>query len=340
MNSSLEAAWGKAQKKMLFPANRNHPYYIATPSWKRGDSAGVRALYLLCHALNRVGQPAYLIFNSRRTRKSPQNFLAPVLTDEKAREHFREGLAPIMIYPETASGNPFGGPVVVRWVLNFPGLIGGDAVFEANEILFGYSKELANSVGVPNNVLHVPTIDTRHFHPGTDSITRQGACFYAYKYRKHVSDAKFLPITDGATEITKGLPDSPSPQEIAELFRRSEVFYTYENTILTFEAILCGCPAVFLPNSHLTEFIGRDELGSDGYSWGTDPEDIARAKATVGQGALNFLKTYDLFWEQLDRFVDITQAHAKTVVYTKRVQVASRWRRLIQRFQQHLAGNK
>lgn len=332
MDSSLETAWAKAKKKFVFPANRRHPYYIAAPSWKRGDSAGVRALYLLCHALNRAGQSAYVVFDSRRRRQVPRGFLAPRLTNAMAREHFREGLAPITVYPETTSGNPLRGPVVVRWMLNFPGLLGGDTTYDSQEILFGYSRELARAVGRPDeNVLHIPTIDTRTFHPSASAEPRIGACFYAHKYRQCLPGAELFPITKGAIEITKGLPDSQTPQEIARLFRRSEVFYAYENTILIFEAILCGCPAVLLPNPQLTELIGREELGSEGWAWGADPEDVARAKATVEQGAVNFLKTYDLFWDQLDRFVAITQAHAASVDYVDRVRLPSSWRRRIYR---------
>ncbi|MFZ1614992.1 MAG: hypothetical protein WAT51_12510 [Holophaga sp.] len=332
MDASLEAAWAQAQRKLVFPGHLRHPYYIAAAPWKRGDSAGVRALYLLCHALNRAGQSAYLIFNSRRKRFVPPDFLAPMLTDAIAQKHFQQGLAPITLYPETTRGNPFQSPVVARWILNFPGLLGGDATYDPQELLFGYSNELAQAVGFPEQVLHLPTIDTRVFHPFAPATPRRGACFYAYKYRRSSAQAQLLPITEGATEITKGLPDSQTPQEIADLFRRSEVFYAYENTVLAFEAILCGCPAVFLPNDHLTELIGREELGSEGYAWGTDPVDIARAKATVGQGAANFLKTYDLFWEQLDRFVAITQARAAAIAHPTRVRVPSWWRRRINRF--------
>ncbi len=327
MCPSLETAWLDAQKKLVFPSGKRHPYYIAAPSWGRGDSAGVRALYLLCHALNRTGQSAYIIFPSRRKRRVPLDLLTPILTDDMARHHFYEGLVPILVYPEVTFGNPFRGAVVARWILNFPGLLGGDIRYDSSELLFGYSSELAEAAG-SGNVLHVPTIDTRVFHPCISVQNRSGACFYAHKFRKAHPEAPLFPITEGATEITKGLPHSQTPQQIAELFRRSEVFFAYENTILVFEAILCGCPAVLLPNVHLTCPIGREELGSDGYSWGAEPESVARAKATVAQGALNFLKTYDIFWEQLDQFVAMTQAQASTVGYVHRIKIPSWWRRI------------
>lgn len=143
-----------------------------------------------------------------------------------------------------------------------------------------------------------------------DAQKRQGSCFYANKY-KIAHKGELFDITKDSYEITRDLPDSPTPQEVADLFRRSEVFYTYENTALATEAVLCGCPAVFLPNPHLTEIIAAKELGPEGYAWGSDPAEIARARSTVAQGAANYLKTYATFWNQLDNFIELTQRHVE-----------------------------
>ena len=70
-----------------------------------------------------------------------------------------------MVYPEIITGNPLRAAVAVRFYLNFPGLIGGSATVDVNEIRFGYSKLLASTAGAPENVLHVPVIDTTVFSP-------------------------------------------------------------------------------------------------------------------------------------------------------------------------------
>lgn len=318
MNPILETAWNNTRSALLFPLADTHPYYIVAPRWTYG-SAGVRALHLLCHALNRSGWRAFLIqypFQGSSHPWTNSELFTPVLDKQQARRDLEQGLTPIVLYPEVVPGNPLKAPVVARWVLNFPGLLGGDSTYDKDELCFGYCRELAAAAGNPGQVLHMPTVDTRIFYPSDDQPERHGGCFCASKY-KVVHNGVLDPITDGCFEITRQLPDSLTPKEVASLLRRSEVFYAYENTALVTEAVLCGCPAVFIPNPYLTKMIGQEELGTDGIAWGTDPAALDLARATVEQGAINYLKTYDQFWDQLDTFVTATQARAKEVPYTE-----------------------
>ena len=313
MDPVLKTAWDELQPKLLFPSDKTHPYYITAPRWTN-SSAGIRALHLLCHALNRSGLKAFMLhhpFDEHPRTWTNDELLTPMLYEKQAKEHFEQGLTPIVLYPETISGNPLQASLVARWVMNFPGLLGGDFVYDPQEICFGYSRELAAAAGVPEQVLHMPTIDTRIFYPADDHEKRSGGCFCASKY-KLVHNGILDPITDGCFEITRQMADSLTPKELAEFLRRSEIFYAYENTALATEAVLCGCPAVFIPNPYLTEMIGREELGAEGFAWGTDPAAIERARAGVTQGAINYFKTYDLFWDQLAVFIKLTQQRART----------------------------
>lgn len=293
-----------------------HPYYIVAPPYAR-TSAGVRVLHLLCHSLNRRGYVARMLIHPSvppREEHIAPDLMTPLLTHYLMRHHFARGLTPIVVYPEVVRGNPFNAPCVVRYVLNFPGALGGDKDYPPEELCFGYSKALAAQTCFPDNILFMPVTDTRVFHPPANELKRQGSCFYADKY-KVVHGGKLFPITQNSVEITRDRPYSQTPQEIADLFHRSELFYTYENTALATEAVLCGCPAVFLPNPHLSEIIGAKELGPEGYAWGTDPKEIARAKATVKQGAENYLKRYGAYWQDLDRFIALTQKHVEGKPY-------------------------
>jgi hypothetical protein len=291
-------------------------YYIVAPPYIRW-SAGIKALHILCHALNRSGERAYMVIRPfiRSLPATHPDLLTPLLSKEAIDADAARGLTPITVYPETVQGNPLNGPLVVRYVMNFPGLLGGQRRFPADELCFGYSSVLAASVGVPENKLFIPASDTEVFQP-EPRAARKGTCFFAGKY-KDFHRAALLDITRDSVEITRDQPDSQTPLQIAELFRRSELFYCYENTALAIEAVLCECPVVFLPNEHLTSIIATEELGPDGYAWGADPREVERAKATVARGRLNYLRTYENFWRQLRHFIEVTQQRAQSIPYGK-----------------------
>ena len=239
----------------IYPTVSN-PYYIVAPPYVR-TSAGIRVLHLLCHSLNKKGQMAYLLMYPAMPWRSHQigpDLMTPVLTNDIVKSHFERGLAPIMVYPETIAGNPFKSPCVVRYVLNFPGLLGGDKEYAPSELCFSYGEVLAAHTRDPKNILFIPAVDTRIFYQPREAQERKGTCFYADKYQV-AHKGKLFDITKDSLEITRDKPNSQSPKEIAEIFRRSELFYVYENTALAIEAVLCGCPVVFLPNAYLTDMV-------------------------------------------------------------------------------------
>ncbi|AAZ97836.1 hypothetical protein Tbd_1883 [Thiobacillus denitrificans ATCC 25259] len=288
---------------------RRHPYYIVAPRYVR-MSAGIKVLHLLCHALNRAGERAYLITHPYCLPQyaTHPELITPVLTRATLEHDFASGLAPIVVYPETVHGNPFNAPFVVRYVLNFPGLLGGDFQYDEDEFCIAYSENLAGSIPSARLTLFVPASDPQTFSPVPEQ-ERRGTCFYAGKYKYH-HGGELFDITRDSTEITRDLPDSPTQPQIADLFRRSELLYCYENSALAIEALLCGCPVVFLPNPYFDRVIAAEELGWDGIAWGTDPDEIARAKHTVHLARDNFLHHFDVFYEALGEFIASTQSEA------------------------------
>jgi hypothetical protein len=302
----------------VFPKKRN-PYYIHSPPYTR-FSAGCKVLHLLCHNLNLKGFPAYLIIDGDDLTEGREDicepdFLTPLLTPFIARRHLESGVTPIIIYPEVVSGNPVNAPCVVRYVLNFPGLLGGDKIYQSTELVFGFTRELAVAAGSSENILCIPNNDTRVFFPPENDGSREGSCFFAFKYQ-NVHKAELFDATKNSVEITSGLSTSQTPQEIADLFRRSEAFYTYENTALVLEATLCGCPAIFIPNEHLNAPIGVDEFGMSGIAWGLDDEALARAKETVNEAPARMAEAVNRFFTELDRFIEKSQDHARDKTYT------------------------
>lgn len=303
-------ARGRTEPKTLVPDVSRSPYYIFAPRYIE-HSAGVRVLHLLCHWLNRMGERSFIVPLQHDGRLTNPDLLTPLLTQEIVSLHASRSAMPVVVYPEMVRGNRLDASCIVRYVLNVPGHLGGDRQYPPEEMVWAYSEQLAGLCDRCDGVLHMPVVDQNVFNPiaGTE---RSGAVFYAAKFQSDHGQ-KVFGLPDGAVEITRGQPDSQTPQEIARLLQGAEVFYCFENTALAIEAVLCGCPAVFMPNPYLDKPISLNELGWDGFAWGNDPAEIERARATIAQGQANYGRTVSAFFTQLLKFIDATQAKAKKI---------------------------
>lgn len=296
--------------KSLYPDLTRHPYYIVTPNYDR-TSGGVKAMHLLCHWLNRTGERAYILAYGESGPAVHPDWLTPLLTTSMAEAHAAQGLVPIIVYPEVVSGNPLNARCVVRYVLNYPGKLGGDKVYAPGELVFGYTHNYAAAVSATTPILHMPVQDSTIFNPGKPRL-RKGAAYYATKY-KGVHGGQVFGLPDGAMEITKGLPDSPTPHQIAEILRSVEAFYAFEDTSLSMEAILCGCPVVLMVNPYFKGQSGTLENGEYGFATGNAPGEISRARDTVVAAQFRFQQNVDAFFDQLKFFAKATQEKANRV---------------------------
>lgn len=306
-----------------------NPFYVVSPPYTR-TSAGVRALHLLCHALNISGETAFMIVDPGSAARlaeyrSGPDLLTPYLDQATADDHFHRGKIPLVVYPEIVAGNPYQAPCVIRYVLNYPGLLGGDRTYHPDELRYGYSEKLAAAAGADGNVMFVPVCDTRIFRMPDIDRPRKGTCFYADRYVKdHGGVVGDLP--QDSVQIVRQQAGEQTPEEIASIFQSSELFFLFENTSLAIEAVLCGCPAVFLPNPYLTDVISSAEVGHDGYAWGASPDEVVRAKNSVRKGADNYLRSCDAFWSRLGEFVADARRHAGGRTYDRPIRVPAKAR--------------
>ena len=106
-------------------------------------------------------------------------------------------------------------------------------------------------------------------------------------------------------EITR---ETPPKKELGKLFRNSRVLYCFDNcTILIYEAIMCGCPVVVIPDGTQTrEDFECLELGMDGIAWGL--EELARVKVDVRQMGRRYEQVKRDYIDQWERFIAITQS--------------------------------
>ena len=268
-------------------------------------------LHRLVHCLNHLGYPAYVVplRESRRLPSAPLTTVAlntPELTRELFLQHQAQGLTPIAVYPEIVNGNPLKAPHVVRYYLNYPGLLGGAKIPSNSESNWSYSQKIADTTGSADKVLFFPVSDPRYFI-NTNAGRRSGTAYYAYKF-KDFFGGHVGPEADGAFEITRHKPDSLSKRELVALFNRIELLYCYENSAIAIEAALCGCPVVLVPNEHFTESLGLAEVGSDGLAWGLDPAEIQRARATVHLFRQRYVGTINGIFKAVQVFAERTQA--------------------------------
>ena len=282
-------------------AKRPQPYYIYAPDYRR-SSSGIRVLHMLSDALIRSGYEAYVT-----ARELCPEFMTPRLTADVIEAHRTQGVEPIVVYPEVVVANPLHGEVVVRYILNRPGFIGGDGRFAEDDILYAYSSDLLQENMPDDRIMLLPPFDRRVFClPDNPEKRIPGkVCYYQGRQRELSVDPSLLP--PDAVEITPQWPASWA--ELADLFQQCETFYCCGSSALATEAGLCGCLTVVIVKDGAPR-IGISETQSPGAAWGTAPEDLERARQTLPLVHGIWKKLEDDFWPALDRFIEVTQSAA------------------------------
>jgi len=304
----------------LFFAGKRHPYYIVVPPYKH-SSAGVVTQYMLCHLLNRLGYPAFLIIRPNlrgiggyRSFAPHPHLITPLLTPEIARLHFAEGLTPITLYSETTRGNPLRAPFVARYVLYYSGLLGGDASYAADEYLIAFSEAIKHSLPRCDAVISFPVADPREWSAGRSSA-RSGRYYYGEKYIRTFGGKIPEAIEKTAIRITRDQPDSLTRPELIQALKSAEYIYIFEDTAMIYEAVLAGCIPIIMKTPHFTELLGAKENGTNGIAMDNTPEEIERARATQGIYIEQYIEWMEKGLEQTRSFAEDTQRRAGAVPY-------------------------
>ncbi|MGX1173702.1 glycosyltransferase [Pseudomonas sp. R151218B TE3479] len=298
-------------------SKRPQPYYIYAPNYRR-SSAGIRVLHMLCDALNRSGHEAYVV-----SRVLNPNLITPYLSNDVIALHRSQGLEPIAVYPEIVDGNPLGAGIVVRYLLNQPGYLGGSGIYEPDDLLFAYSRGLLQPGTPEDNILHLPAIDLSIFCPPANPAKRipGKVCYYQGRAAQAKVDPGLLP--PDAIEITPEFPDSW--EGLADLFQQCEYFYLAERSGLAAEAALCGCISIVLPGKYAQGQLSEFENKNYGTAWGNTPEAIERARQTLPLLRQAQLEHQAKFWSALDHFIDVTQQAVRTLQEQSKGGEGGRW---------------
>jgi hypothetical protein len=260
-------------------------YIICAPPYSF-QSAGIKISYELSRHLNDRGYEAYVYVWDGKPHSYEKYKTCSLEFEARA-----AGAGAWIVYPEIISGNPIGAKNVVRYVLNVPGLLGGDKTYAPNEKLFAYNSYISQHAwGCP--ILRVSPIDLdkcRDF-----GYPRKGSCYFVYKGYNVRRRPEFEELQ------LVGL----SQEELFDRFNRSEVFYTYDDmTAAADEARLCGCPVVIL-NEDSDKHALLDE-NKFGLAYNTD--ELQWAKDTVHLYRERYMEQYvDEFEKQLEVFLETT----------------------------------
>lgn len=210
-------------------------FLIVAPSFTH-RSAGVRALYRLCHHLNRAGYPSAVVPMPNHRIEDYSTWF--VYGYEGATDNA------VVIYPEIISGNPYEATKVVRWVLNDPGLLGGEKYYTDNEIVFVYDPQkidiVNNAIKSPiglNRVLWVGVVDPDIIYPDS-KVEKKMDCSFCNK--GHSLSVQFpLDPSLGVLRLEDLTPDAVS---LGNVLRQTRTLYSYDHySNILREAAICGC---------------------------------------------------------------------------------------------------
>ena len=209
------------------------PLFLINAPRYTSRSSGIRALYRLCHHLNRSGYPSAMV--APRVRRLP---------DWDIPYHRGGAGDAIVIYPEVVSGNPLQARKVVRWALNTPGLLGGDTTYADEEMVFVYDPQrreiVSRAVAVPlgpERVLWTGLVDPSVIYPDA-SVPKTIDCSFTHK--GHDLRARFPLSAESGIQALEDL--TPNMVALGDTLRRTRTLYSYDHySNVLREALICGC---------------------------------------------------------------------------------------------------
>lgn len=316
----------------IFSPQTKRDVYLFAPPYKRA-SAGITVLHMLCDLLNRHGQPAYMVPDYRYFGKlgysnfgANSSLICPIATRMELERAFIEQRIPIVIYPETITGNPLCANNVVRYLLYYNSALTSDIDALAQidgEGLIYYTNDIGRSLPKSSNKslfshrLTMPVQDPSHYKP-VDKSDRETDYYYAEKYI-HVHKG-VIPenVSGSAIRITRDGAGSPTPSQLREMLSSARMLHVFEDTAVSYEAMLAGCVVNYHPDgifNNKERSTTLDELGISGTLSSDCPtnEQIAQAQAGIDEHFKNYHKWMEISYEDFICFMNSISCFEKPI---------------------------
>lgn len=240
--------------------------------WRIG---GVMALNILAKMLREQGYEVTGV----GTAKSPHFNVISFQDAHKVAQHDDVWT----IYPEVISGNPFNAKNVVRWVLYYPGVLGGDREYDDSEVVMTYHDTFVQGTkyeGAP--LLHIRDSQVNVFSDlGIERkidgiLVKKGQATFEQRKQKYV-----IPYVDGLLNVIvldNELQRIADMQQLNLLYNRIRYFISFDcETYHSVMAAMAGCTSIIVPQDGMT----KEHLIDDwkyGIAYGFD--DIPHADQT------------------------------------------------------------
>jgi len=257
--------------------------YVYAPKYVTW-SAGIRALHYLCHSLNELGFRSWVaIHGPVRGKEASVNpdLDTPFLTRAVADEHLHTNTSTIAIYPESVDGNPLNASVTVKWILNFPGLLGGETHY-LDDFVVAYSLVLSDSYAKVGNeripVIFYPVVDLYELDRSVANFRetdQKRKLLYCQKFR--ALGGKPADHGEDIFEVTRFQKGSPKREQLLNLILNAPEVIVYENSTIITEAQLLGTPVRCISNQWFDSLIAEEELGSYGVVWNKEALEMSKS---------------------------------------------------------------
>lgn len=227
----------------------------------------------------------------------------------------------IAIYPEIIVGNPFKTKRFAHWLLYFPSVNGGAAVYSKSEVLMTYGWGYASGIGAPRPV---PPQESHHQvlvqvaewgvklyrdYSEKDATVSLLPCLFMVRkghqfWMAHDLERKKLELESKGCVETKGLP----PKQFCGLCTRRRVIYFLDPfSYYSVLASLCGCDSVTILPASMTSQHVHESFPLSRYGVAFGENDVGRARQTRKK-LKDFVSCYENFsMASVKHFIHLSQ---------------------------------
>lgn len=236
-------------------------FIVWSPSLDYG-SGGCLALHKLADLIAKLGENSYIVCDKTYEDSSAKLISNVEKIDDRT----------MLIYPEVIRGNPYDSKYVTRWLLNTPGVCGGDGIFGENDLIYKYQNYFkAPDESKVKGELRTLYLNIDNFYD--KHLERVGDSFLVKKGKYKILD--------------KHSPDSINidnylgNEYLSDVFNKTNRFISYDTmTFHSVQAALCGCLSIIIPDEGVPkeEYFEKSPISKFGIAYGF--EDIQHALDT------------------------------------------------------------